>query len=175
MIVFTPLALLCDQITKQMIHSALEPFEEIVIIPGHLEFILVRNSGLVFGMFSGRLGGTATLIFLGITVIALGIIIHLFFHTENKAVVLPLALSLVLAGAFGNLIDRLRWGYVVDFINMHAHLLGKERTWPTFNIADLAITGGIVLLVIDAFKPQFIWLFNLISGRKSEEQGSGAE
>ncbi len=149
-LIVTPLALLADQLTKLSIHAALRPFQEIVIVPGYLELIFVTNRGLAFGMFSGQLGGAATWIFLGITLVALAIILHLFFQTDNQAVVLPLALSLVLAGALGNLIDRFRWGYVVDFMNMH----WKHHYWPTYNVADIAITAGIILLIFDSFLPR---------------------
>ena len=148
-ILVTPLALLLDQLSKLIIHASLKPLNEIVLIPRYLELILVKNRGLVFGMLSGRLGGFSTWIFLGITIIALAIIIHLFFRTESKAVLLPLALSLVLSGALGNLIDRFHWGYVVDFINMHY----RGHYWPTFNVADIAITFGIIFLIIDSFRP----------------------
>jgi len=146
----TPLGLILDQVSKLIIHANLRPFSEIVLIPGYLDLIFVTNHGLAFGMFSGKLGSAATWIFLGITIVALGIIIHLFFRTENKAVLLPTALSLVLAGALGNLIDRFRWGYVVDFINMHY----QSHYWPTYNVADILITFGIILLILDSFRPQ---------------------
>lgn len=151
-ILITPSVFLLDQITKLIIHSTLKPYGQIVLIPRVIEFIFVKNYGLVFGMFSDRLGSSSAWIFLGISLIALGIIIHLFFRTDNQAVLLPTALSLVLAGAFGNLIDRFRWGYVVDFIQILFNY--KGWTWPTFNVADIAITIGIILLIIDSFRPQ---------------------
>ena len=149
-LIVTPLVLILDQASKLIIHKVLAPFRVISVIPGYVEFVFVTNRGLVFGMFSDQLGSASTWIFLGFTVIAFAIIVHLFFRTDRSAVLLPLALSLVLAGALGNLIDRFRWGYVVDFIHIH---IGRYA-WPTFNIADVAITLGIIFLLIDSFRPE---------------------
>ncbi len=150
----TPLGLILDQVSKLIIHASLRPFSEIEIVPGYFNLVFVTNRGLSFGMFSNGLGGAATWIFLGITIVALGIIIHLFLRTDHNAILLPAALSLVLAGALGNLIDRFRWGYVVDFLQAHHEILGRDRYWPTFNVADMLITAGIILLVMDSFRPQ---------------------
>ncbi len=145
-----PLMLLLDQVSKQIVHSTFKPFGQITLIPEYLELIFVTNRGLIFGSFTGKLGPYTTWIFLGITVVAFGIILHLFFRTSDRAVLLPLALSNVMAGALGNLIDRLRWGYVVDFIEMH----WRGHYWPVYNVADISISIGIVLLLIDSFLPQ---------------------
>lgn len=156
-ILTAPLAVLLDQASKLAIHSYFRLYDSAAIIPGYLNIYYARNTGLVFGMFSDRLGAYSTWIFLGITIVALSIIVNLFFRAENKAVLLPLALSLVLSGALGNLIDRLHWGYVVDFIQafyISQHPPYRAHYWPTFNVADMAITAGIILLLIDSFRPQ---------------------
>lgn len=153
----TPLAVLLDQATKFFIHSTFRLYQEISVIPGYLNIIYVQNRGLIFGSFSDRLGPYSIWVSLAITVVALGIIVHLFFRTEDRAVLLPLALSMVLVGAIGNLIDRLHWGYVVDFIQLYYVENSppfKAHYWPTFNVADIAITCGIILLLIDSFRPQ---------------------
>ncbi len=149
-LLLTPSVLLLDQISKLVVHRTFYPYQARQIIPGFLEFRLVFNRGLVFGLFSDRLGPYSTWIFLGITLVAFGIIVHLFLRTDHRALLLPSALSLVLAGALGNLIDRFRWGYVVDFINLYY----GRFSWPTFNVADMAITIGIILLLIDSFRPE---------------------
>lgn len=156
-ILTTPLAVFLDQASKLVIHSYCRLYESIALIPGYLNIYYARNTGLVFGMFSDRLGAYSTWIFLGITIVALAIIVNLFFRAGVKAVLLPLALSLVLSGALGNLIDRLHWGYVVDFIQLFYISQSppyRAHYWPTFNVADIAITAGIVLLLIDSFRPQ---------------------
>ena len=149
-VLITPLMVALDQATKIFIHSTFQLYQAIEIVPDYFNIIYVRNTGLAFSLFTDRLGHYSTWIFLGITLVALGIIIHLFFQTRENAMLLPTALSFVLAGAFGNLIDRLHWGYVVDFIQWHY----GEHYWPTFNVADISIAIGIVFLVIDSFRPQ---------------------
>jgi signal peptidase II len=146
----TPLAILIDQLSKFYVHAHLRLFDEHALIPDYFNIVYVQNRGLAFGLFQQRIGSFSTWIFLGITVVAMGIIVHLFFSTDKKAVVLPLALSLVMSGALGNLIDRMHWGFVVDFMQMYF----KGHYWPTFNVADIAITAGIILLILDSFRAQ---------------------
>ncbi len=152
-----PLMVAVDQAAKFLVHSRMQPFDTITVIPGYLNFYYLRNSGLIFGLFTRELAGISTWVYLGINLVALGIIIHLFFRSEDRAVLLPLALSLVLAGALGNLIDRLHWGYVVDFIHMFyisKSPPGHLHSWAIYNVADLCITFGIGLLLIDSFRPR---------------------
>jgi len=156
-ILVAPLMVAADQFTKLVVHSSMRPYDSINLIPGYLNLYYVRNTGLVFGMFQGRMGAFSAWVFLGITVVAAAIIIRLFFSTEDKAVLLPLALSLVLAGALGNLIDRFHWGYVVDFFQMYFISKSppyREYSWGIFNVADIAISAGIAFLLIDSFRPR---------------------
>jgi len=149
-ILTTPIAVIVDQLSKIFIRRFFLANNEPMVINRYLNIAYAENKGLAFGMFADRLGPWSTWIFLGITVIALAIIVNLFFRTEQKAALLPAALSLVLAGALGNLIDRFHWGYVVDFIQAHY----ERHYWPTFNVADIAISAGIVLLIADSLRPQ---------------------
>jgi signal peptidase II len=156
-ILVSPLMVIADQFSKLVIHSYMHVYDSVTVIQGHLNIYYVQNSGLVFGLFADQLAGAATWVYLGINIAALAIIVHLFSQTKDKAVLFPLALSLVLAGALGNLIDRLHWGYVVDFVQIYyvskspPHL---AHSWGIFNIADLAISSGIAFLIIDSFRPQ---------------------
>ena len=160
-ILVSPLMLFADQFSKLVVHSYMHPFDSVTAIPGHLNIYYVRNTGLVFGLFADQLAGYATWVYLGINIAALVIIVHLFSKTMDKALLMPLALSLVLAGAMGNLIDRLHWGYVVDFVQVY--YVSKKppnlaHSWGIFNVADLAISSGIIFLIIDSivdsFRPQ---------------------
>ena len=176
-ILVAPLMVVADQFTKLVIHSYMKPYEVITIMQGYLNIYYAQNYGLAFGLFSDKLGASSTWIFLAITIVALAIIIHLFFRTEDKAVLLPMALSLVLAGALGNLIDRFHWGYVVDFIQMY--FVSKSppynaHYWPTYNVADISISAGIVLLIIDSFRPQREAQPEQESGGPGSEGGAGA-
>ena len=163
----TPLCLLIDQLSKTYIHGHLRLFDEHSIIPDYFNIVYAQNRGLVFGMFQNQIGSFSTWIFLAITLVALGIIVHLFSSTGKKAVLLPLALCLVLSGALGNLIDRLHWGFVVDFLQLYY----KSNYWPTFNAADIWITLGIGLLILDTI----IDSFRDYSGRKPKSEAVSPE
>jgi signal peptidase II len=89
--------------------------------------------------------------FIIVSLLAIGLIIWFFRRIELHKRLLPLAVSLVLGGAVGNLIDRVRMGKVVDFIDWYLTIGGKERHWPTFNVADAAITVGVILLILEMF------------------------
>jgi len=138
--------IIVDQITKAVASSNLEMFQPLAITP-FFNFTLVHNSGAAFSFLS-EAGGWQRWFF-SILAAAVSVFIFLWIkklksHEKADAV----ALSLILGGAIGNLIDRLRFGYVVDFIDLYA---GTSH-WPAFNIADSAITIGAILLVILSFK-----------------------
>jgi signal peptidase II len=145
LILLTPGVIIADQVTKTLAHLTLDGGKIIQVIPRYLDLVLVQNRGMAFGLLNNLEGSWRIPIFIGISIIAIFIIVHLFRQTQAKSVFLPASLSLILAGAVGNLIDRFRWGYVVDFVNMHY----RQHHWPTFNLADAAITIGIIILVLD--------------------------
>ena len=126
-----------DQITKEIVLREIGPGtgQPIVeIIPGIFQFNFVRNTGSAFGLFQGQ---SAIL-----TVLALGAIIFLatyYFRKARNDTLVAVALGLQLGGAVGNVVDRIRHGYVVDFIDV--------SSWPVFNMADSAITIGVILLM----------------------------
>jgi signal peptidase II len=125
-----------DQASKAWILTRLGPHgdtDEIKIIPGILRFIYVQNSGAAFGLFQGK---SPVLTILAMVVI--GFLIIYFRHAIAGSLWLSLALGLQLGGALGNVIDRFRHGFVVDFVNV--------PKWWTFNVADSAITIGVIML-----------------------------
>ena len=144
-----------DRITKAAVVDKLVPGSWVEVAPG-LALTHVHNPGIAFSLFSG--GGPLTrvvlhlVIFTSVVIIAAMVVRHA--HHSRLA---GLAFGLILGGAVGNLVDRVRLGYVVDFIDVHF------RGWhyPAFNVADSAITCGVALLIIDVF---------LISMRREEEQ-----
>ena len=130
------LVLATDQIAKSLILNRLGPtgdLTQIKIIPGFLRLIYVENTGAAFGMFQGR---SPVLTVLALVVI--GFLIVYFRRSIAQSVWLASALGLQLGGALGNVIDRLRHGFVVDFVNV--------PHFPTFNVADSAITIGVIML-----------------------------
>jgi len=133
-----------DQISKWIVLGALQPGETRYVAP-FFNWVLTFNSGAAFSFLSDA-GGWQRWFF---TVLALAvsgwIVTQLRRHTSEFR--LSLALTLVLSGALGNVIDRLRFGAVVDFIQWHV----AGYYWPAFNVADSAITIGAILLVWDQF------------------------
>jgi signal peptidase II len=123
-----------DRLTKLAALGLLDQGRPIKIIPGLFDITLVLNDGAAFGLFKGK---AVFFIFISITVMAAIIIYILKNRHIGKSD--SLALGLVLGGAFGNLVDRIMFGRVVDFLDF--------QIWPVFNIADSCITIGAVLLV----------------------------
>jgi signal peptidase II len=141
------LVVLIDQITKIWVDKTMKLYESTPIVPGLLDLHYLRNTGAAFGFLSGSHEGFRIPFFILVSSVAIGIILFLFYKLEESEVVMPLALSLVLGGAIGNLIDRIRLGEVIDFIFFHY----KAFRWPSFNVADIAITVGVTLLVLRIF------------------------
>jgi signal peptidase II len=118
----------------------------ITILPGFFDLELVHNMGAAFGMFAELPPGWRSLILVGVALVATVLILLLLHKTDKMWE--ALGLGLVLGGALGNLLDRLRNGWVVDFIHLHWH----DLSWPVFNLADSAITVGVGLLLWDSFQ-----------------------
>jgi signal peptidase II len=115
-----------------------------VVFESWFNFRLTGNRGAAWGIFGGMSDTLRVPFFVVISMIAIGVIIAIYRSSQGQALV-QWALTLILGGAVGNLIDRVRIGYVVDFIDWHY----KTSHWPTFNIADVAISVGVGLLVLD--------------------------
>ena len=136
-----------DQLTKYAVMRAFALGEALVVTP-FFNLVLVYNPGAAFSFLSDQAGWQRWL-FIGIAVTASAWIVHLLFKHPRERL-FALALSLVLAGAVGNVIDRILFGAVVDFADFHAW----GYHWPAFNVADTAITFGAVLLIWDALFPR---------------------
>lgn len=136
--------LLLDQVTKALVQQNFRLHESRPVIDGLFHLTYVRNPGAAFGIFSQHGEAFRRPFFIGITVLALVVI---GIAARRLAAGRPwtlTALALVFGGAAGNLIDRVRWGEVVDFLDV----FWKSHHWPAFNVADSAITVGMTLLVI---------------------------
>lgn len=132
-----------DQLTKFLVEKQIGMYEVIRVIPGCFNITHVRNKGAAFGVLSGLPGVWRNVFFFTVTLAAVAVIAYLIAKTQERFLVV--AFSLVAGGAAGNLIDRLRYGEVVDFIQWYV----KSYFWPSFNVADSAITIGVGLLAID--------------------------
>lgn len=123
-----------------------QPSDTVTLIRDYLDLTYAENCGGAWGLLHGANESVRKPFFLLVTIGAIGFIIHLYRGLERGQTAMKIALPLVLGGAVGNLVDRVRLGYVVDFIHMH----WKHRShWPTYNIADIAITVGIGLMLLE--------------------------
>jgi len=135
-----------DQLVKWLVLSRFEPGVPLAVT-GFFNLVLVFNRGAAFS-FLADAGGWQTPLLAGFALVAAAVVSVLLVRNPQRRL-LCLALALVLGGALGNLIDRLRFGHVVDFLDFHA--FGAH--WPAFNVADSAITVGALLLFLDTFLP----------------------
>lgn len=135
-----------DQSSKWLVGYAFS-YGEIMAVMPHFNLTLVYNTGAAFSFLSNESGWQRWLLSGVSAVVSVGLVYWLY-HLPKKQVLLPAALSLVLGGAVGNLMDRLLFGYVVDFIDWYY----RDYHWPAFNLADAAICLGAILLLIDAFR-----------------------
>jgi signal peptidase II len=133
-----------DQLTKLMVVDSLTYLQRIPILPV-LDLVRLHNTGAAFSFLAGA-SGWQNWLFTGVAVVVSGVIFWwLMKLPAGGRRVLSLGLALVLGGAIGNLIDRVQYGYVVDFILFYYH----EWSYPAFNIADSAITCGVALILFD--------------------------
>jgi len=139
---------LLDQATKAIVVRTLELHDYVPLVDGLLSLSHVRNRGAAFGILSDWNVPYQSVLLAALSVGALLAIGYYFFRLPPPARLPRLALALVLGGALGNLVDRVRLGYVVDFV----HAYWRQYQWPDFNLADSAITVGVTLLVIDILR-----------------------
>jgi signal peptidase II len=141
----TAAVIAADQWSKQLIQSHLQLSEARYVLP---VFNLVRahNRGAAFSMFDAA-SGWQRWVFSALAVLVSVSLIVWLARLERRATLMAASLALILAGALGNAIDRLRMGYVVDFLQVH----WQQHYFPAFNIADSAITIGAGFLLLDAF------------------------
>jgi signal peptidase II len=139
-----------DQASKVWAVRTLPLFELREIVPGFFGLVHVRNTGVAFSLLSNLDPGWVHPFLILATVLAMGAVLAYIAYLPCKGAA-PIGLGLILGGAIGNLIDRARFGYVVDFIDLY----WRNHHWPTFNVADIGITVGVVLLLIDmVFSPK---------------------
>jgi signal peptidase II len=144
-LLLTLLVLALDQLTKYLIVTRMAEFDSIVLMPV-LEIMRLHNEGAAFSFLAGASGWQRWLfIVLGIAV-SVGISVWLYKLPSRGQGLLAAGLSLVMGGALGNVIDRMRFGHVVDFIRVHY----EQWYFPAFNVADSAITVGAGLLILDS-------------------------
>jgi signal peptidase II len=165
--VIVPLVLAADIITKQLAIAYLKPLlyqygrqAQVDIIEGFFRLKYTENPGAAWGLLGGLSEGLRNPFFIVVSLGAMAFLLWFFWRTQESKKLLLVALSFLLGGAAGNLVDRFRLGRVVDFIDWYIRFdsplnLGLftieagEKHWPTFNIADAAITVGVALVLVD--------------------------
>lgn len=133
---------LIDQLSKYFMVRALSPGESVPVLKSIFHLTLIFNTGAAFGIMKGMSGA-----FMVITVLSLGLIAYfLFFRRKELPMVEAISLCFIAGGALGNLTDRVRLGYVIDFFDL--------RIWPVFNVADSFITVGALMLFLVLAMPR---------------------
>ncbi|PLX82460.1 MAG: signal peptidase II [Desulfuromonas sp.] len=150
LLLFSTVAVLVfDQVTKLWVVGSFRLYESIPLIENFLAFTYVRNKGAAFGILSDS--SWRIPFFIGIGLVAVVVILVFYHKTAMDHRFTRFGLALILPGAVGNLIDRIRMGEVIDFIDAHWY----QYHWPAFNVADSAITIGVgCLLLASLFLPE---------------------
>lgn len=158
------LTLVVDQVTKYVVASSLAPYESWAPIPAlarWFEIHYVTNTGAAFGIL--QQGG----LFFKIVAMIVSLVIVIYYRQiPDGQWPIRLSLGLQLAGALGNLIDRLRVGYVIDFLDF--------KVWPVFNVADMSIVGGVLLLAFLLLREDRAERSRAQTARGTESAGEGA-
>jgi signal peptidase II len=139
------LALVLDQITKLVVIAKLAPYQDVIPLTGFFNLVHVHNKGAAFSLLADQPGWQRGF-FIVLALIASAVIVYLLRKPGKP--LFHVALALILGGALGNVIDRILYGHVIDFLDFY---VGGWH-WPAFNVADSAITLGAVLLIYDSFK-----------------------
>lgn len=134
-LILSILFVIADQVVKMWIVNNFSLHEGMEFIKGIVSILYVRNTGAAWGMFEGKM-----FFFYLITAVAVGTLLYLMFKEKGKSKLLLTAYSLILAGAVGNFIDRIRLGYVVDMFKF------EFIDFPIFNVADICLTIGVIFL-----------------------------
>lgn len=142
------ISLIIDQWTKQLVHTKFYWGESKTIIPGFFNLTYVRNKGAAFGFLHSAPESFREPFFLIVPFVMIGVICLVFWRLKPNQKLSQFSLSLILSGAIGNLIDRLRFGYVVDFLDFYLDAWGH---YPAFNVADSCIVVGVIILSFQSF------------------------
>ncbi|MEW5773964.1 MAG: signal peptidase II [Thermodesulfobacteriota bacterium] len=139
--------LVLDQATKLMVQAAIGLREAVPVIPGFFDLVHVLNQGAAFGFLNQEGLGWQRWFFIAASLLASGVILWLLRSEEGQSRLGAAGLGLVLGGALGNLVDRVRTGLVVDFLDFY---VGGWH-WPAFNVADMGISCGVLMLIASMY------------------------
>lgn len=145
----TALIFILDHATKWIVRTRMDIRKPIEIIPDYLSLSYVQNSGVAFGFFAEFKSVWKPYTLAAMAIVAVIVILMYASRMPTDRKLLQVALAVTLGGILGNFIDRIAHGFVVDFIEFH---IKESFYWPTFNVADSAITVGIGLLLLDTLR-----------------------
>jgi signal peptidase II len=142
---------LADRITKHLVDQYLPFGQAHTVIPGVFRITDVHNTGAAFSMFAENASPTTVRnILIAFSVVAVVVLFSMLMRIGRQLTLTSAALALILGGAFGNLYDRVKYHFVIDFLEVHI----VHYHWPDFNVADSCIVIGACLLLIEIFRPQ---------------------
>ena len=137
------LIIIIDQITKAVILSFIPLYRSIAVVQGFFSLTHIQNPGGAFGFLSNQSSSLLNIIFLFVASLAICLVFYFYINTPKKYNLLATGFALIFGGAIGNMIDRIRFGKVVDFLDFYI----GDFHWPAFNVADSAIFVGIVIFL----------------------------
>ncbi len=142
--IFIFFVLLADQVTKLWISRTVPLSVSKRIIPGFFNLTHIHNRGAIFGFLGQSRSPAVFYLLMLASLVALVLVVYYFFRTPPTEKLMVLSFSFILAGALGNLVDRIFRGYVIDFLDFHV----QEWHWPSFNVADACVSIGAVSLIL---------------------------
>jgi signal peptidase II len=144
--------IILDQYSKVMVVNHIRLYESLTVIENFFSLTHIRNPGVAFGIFASLQMEYKALIFVGISTVAIIAILVIFHQTPVEKTRVHYGLILIFSGAVGNLIDRIQYSEVVDFLDFYV----RNFHWPAFNVADACITIGVGVMIFDLFYQQKI-------------------
>ncbi|MGA2532983.1 MAG: signal peptidase II [Candidatus Aminicenantales bacterium] len=137
-----------DQAAKFVISRTVELYESRPVIPGFFSITRIHNRGAIFGAFNQSNNQVVFIALTAASLLALGLVVFYFFKTPPSDRLMKISLALIMAGALGNLLDRITRGFVIDFLDVYV----RNAHWPFFNVADSCISVGAVLMLFIFFR-----------------------
>jgi signal peptidase II len=132
-----------DQATKALVMTAIEKYRTVTVIPGFFNLTHIYNPGGAFGFLASQGTAVRNIFFFSLSWLAILLVLYFYWRTPRSYRLLSISFAMILGGAIGNMIDRIRMGHVVDFLDLY---IGNHH-WPAFNVADSAITVGMLIFV----------------------------
>jgi signal peptidase II len=151
LLLISALVIVLDRVSKLWVKAHIKSGHAIVVIPNIFRITHVLNTGAAFSLFEGaKSPNTVRYALIGFSVVAVIAVLAAMWKTGRQLTLMSVPLALILGGALGNLYDRIRYAYVIDFLEVHI----VHYHWPDFNVADSCIVIGACLLLLELLRPQ---------------------